>query len=75
MIVSDGSQPPPDAANTYVPSACPGGRAPHAGLEDGVSPCTTCSDFEWTLLQVRTSVVSASGQLLGEALRGLGGRC
>ncbi|MCP3398546.1 FAD-dependent oxidoreductase [Bradyrhizobium sp. CCGB20] len=50
IIVSDGSQPPPDAANVYVPSACPGGRAPHAWLEDGAS-LYDLFGFEWTLLQ------------------------
>ncbi|MET4326781.1 2-polyprenyl-6-methoxyphenol hydroxylase-like FAD-dependent oxidoreductase [Bradyrhizobium sp. i1.15.2] len=50
IIVSDGSQPPPDAANVYVPSACPGGRAPHAWLDDGVS-LYDLFGFEWTLLQ------------------------
>ncbi len=69
LIVSDGSQPPPDAANAYVPSACPGGRAPHAWLEDGVS-LYDLFGLEWTLLQFG-EVVSASGAL-GEALRGLG---
>ena len=50
IVVSDGSQPPPDAANAYVPSACPGGRAPHAWLADGVSLYDRFG-FEWTLLR------------------------
>jgi 2-polyprenyl-6-methoxyphenol hydroxylase-like FAD-dependent oxidoreductase len=50
IIVSDGTAPPPDAANVYTPSACPGGRAPHAWLEDGVS-LYDLFGFEWTLLQ------------------------
>jgi hypothetical protein len=29
IIISDGATPPSDAANVYVPPACPGGRAPH----------------------------------------------
>ncbi|MGE5203748.1 MAG: FAD-dependent oxidoreductase [Acidobacteriota bacterium] len=37
LIVSDGTAPPPDDANRYVPSAVPGGRAPHAWLPDGRS--------------------------------------
>lgn len=69
LIVSDGSKPPPDAANVYVPSACPGGRAPHAWLEDGVS-LYDLFGFEWTVLQFG-EVVSASGPL-GEAARALG---
>ncbi|BAM91442.1 hypothetical protein S58_54640 [Bradyrhizobium oligotrophicum S58] len=50
IIVSDGTRPPPDAANVYVPSACPGGRAPHAWLEQGVS-LYDLFGFEWTLLR------------------------
>ncbi|MFT5485259.1 MAG: 2-polyprenyl-6-methoxyphenol hydroxylase-like FAD-dependent oxidoreductase [Paracoccaceae bacterium] len=37
LIVSDGTNPPPDSPVDYVPSACPGGRAPHMWLEDGAS--------------------------------------
>jgi 2-polyprenyl-6-methoxyphenol hydroxylase-like FAD-dependent oxidoreductase len=69
IVVSDGSLPPPDAANVYVPSACPGGRAPHAWLEDGVS-LYDLFGFEWTLLQF-DDVVSANGQL-SDAARALG---
>jgi 2-polyprenyl-6-methoxyphenol hydroxylase-like FAD-dependent oxidoreductase len=49
LIVGDGTQPPPDSANTYVPTACPGGRPPHAWLEDGRSLFDTFHT-EWTLL-------------------------
>ena len=34
IVVSDGSAPPPDDPAAYVPSACPGGRAPHLWLAD-----------------------------------------
>ncbi len=37
LIVADGTNPPPDSAVDYVPSACPGGRAPHVWLDDGAS--------------------------------------
>lgn len=37
IILPDGTAPPADAANRYVPSATPGGRAPHAWLADGRS--------------------------------------
>jgi hypothetical protein len=60
IIVPDGSTPPPDAANVYVPSACPGGRAPHAWLEGGVS-LYDLFGFEWTLL--------CFGQALSDATR------
>ena len=49
LIVPDGSQPPPDAPNSYVPTACPGGRPPHAWLDDGRSLYDSLH-FEWTLL-------------------------
>ncbi|HEY2184706.1 MAG TPA: hypothetical protein VGH39_06915, partial [Xanthobacteraceae bacterium] len=37
IIVSDRTLPPPDSINAYVPSACPGGRAPHLWLGEGRS--------------------------------------
>ena len=51
VIVRDGSTPPPDAPNTYVPSACPGGRPPHAWLADGRSLYDALGP-EWTLLHL-----------------------
>ncbi|SNS88161.1 2-polyprenyl-6-methoxyphenol hydroxylase [Noviherbaspirillum humi] len=48
-IFSDGTRPPPDAANEYIPSACPGGRPPHIWVGDGVSLYDTFGP-EWTLL-------------------------
>ena len=49
VIVADGTTPPPDAANAYTPSACPGGRPPHAWLADGRSLFDTFG-AGWTLL-------------------------
>jgi len=49
VIVSDGTHAPPDQANVFVPSACPGGRPPHAWLDDGRSLFDTFHS-EWTLL-------------------------
>ena len=40
IIVGDGSMPPPDRPNDYVPTACPGGRPPHLWLADGRSLTT-----------------------------------
>lgn len=37
LVVDDGSPPVTDAINEYVPTARPGGRAPHAWLADGAS--------------------------------------
>jgi len=49
LIVKDGCTPPPDQPNSYVPTACPGGRPPHAWLDDGRSLYDSFN-FEWTLL-------------------------
>jgi 2-polyprenyl-6-methoxyphenol hydroxylase-like FAD-dependent oxidoreductase len=49
IIVADGTAPPPDAANVYVPTACPGGRPPHAWLADGRSLFDSFHGG-WTLL-------------------------
>jgi 2-polyprenyl-6-methoxyphenol hydroxylase-like FAD-dependent oxidoreductase len=49
LIVPDGSTPPPDAANSYTPTAAPGGRPPHAWLDDGRSLYDSFGP-EWTLL-------------------------
>jgi 2-polyprenyl-6-methoxyphenol hydroxylase-like FAD-dependent oxidoreductase len=50
-IVPDGTPPPADAADVYVPSACPGGRPPHLWLPDGRS-LYDLFGFEWTLLRM-----------------------
>jgi hypothetical protein len=60
LIVPDGSAPPPDAPNSYTPSACPGGRPPHAWLADGRSLYDTFN-FEWTLLVLGENAADASG--------------
>jgi 2-polyprenyl-6-methoxyphenol hydroxylase-like FAD-dependent oxidoreductase len=49
VIVSDGTAPPRDQANVYEPTACPGGRPPHAWLGDGRS-LFDAFGTEWTLL-------------------------
>ena len=59
VIVNDGSDLPPDAANTYVPTAKPGGRAPHVWLNEGASLYDRFG-FEWTLLRFGTSPPDAS---------------
>jgi 2-polyprenyl-6-methoxyphenol hydroxylase-like FAD-dependent oxidoreductase len=51
IIVSDGAAIPPDDAHTYVPTASPGGRAPHLWLDDGRSLFDTFG-FDWTLLRI-----------------------
>ena len=66
VIVGDGTAPPPDRPNEYVPTACPGGRPPHAWLDDGRS----LFDFfhsEWTLLVLGTG--ARRGPLRGRGAR------
>ncbi len=52
IIVSDGTTPPPDEANRYTATACPGGRAPHAWFDDGASLFDRFG-FDYTLLALR----------------------
>ena len=59
IIVPDGTAPPPDAANSYQPTACPGGRAPHLWLGDGRSLYDTLG-FEFTLLQLGATPADAA---------------
>lgn len=49
IIVGDGAPLPPDESNAYVPTASPGGRPPHAWLDDGRS-LFDLFHTEWTLL-------------------------
>jgi 2-polyprenyl-6-methoxyphenol hydroxylase-like FAD-dependent oxidoreductase len=59
IIASDGTSPPPDAANTYTPTACPGGRPPHAWLGDGESLYDRFGS-DWTLLCLQASPQAGS---------------
>ena len=63
-IVPDGSAPPPDTPNVYVPSACPGGRPPHLWLPDGRS-LYDLFGFDWTLLDVRALKSEEARDLYG----------
>jgi hypothetical protein len=69
VIVADGTAAPPDAVNTYVPTACPGGRAPHLWLEDGRS-LFDAFGFEWTLL--RLGKRAPAGAAFARAAAGIG---
>lgn len=53
IIIADGEQAPPDAANIYVPSASPGGRTPHMWLADGRSLFDLLG-LEWALIVTRS---------------------
>jgi hypothetical protein len=68
LIISDGTAPPPDTPNSYQPTACPGGRAPHLWLGDGRSLYDALG-FEFTLLQLGDmSVDAASFRAAAQAL-------
>ncbi|TFZ05495.1 hypothetical protein EZ313_02145 [Ramlibacter henchirensis] len=60
IVVPDGTSPPPDTPNEYVPTACPGGRPPHAWLEDGRSLYDTFH-VGWTLLALGPDAPDAGG--------------
>jgi 2-polyprenyl-6-methoxyphenol hydroxylase-like FAD-dependent oxidoreductase len=49
IIVGDGSQPPPDSPNVYIPSGVPGGRAPHVWTDGARSLYDRCGQ-DFTLL-------------------------
>jgi len=61
-IVPDGTAPPPDTPNAYVPTACPGGRPPHLWLPDGRSLYDLLG-FEWTLLAFRETRMAGAPAL------------
>ena len=55
IVVTDGTSPPPDQANVYEPSACPGGRAPHLWFDQETAKPVSLYDrfgFEFTLLKL-----------------------
>jgi hypothetical protein len=73
VIMADGTSPPPDTANDYQPTACPGGRPPHAWMPDGQS-LFDVFHREWTLLLLGegpwdTSPVLEQATALGMDLR------
>jgi len=70
LIIPDGTAPPPDAANAYQPSACPGGRPPHAWLDDGRSLFDSFGP-EWTLLVLGEQAPPTTGFVQAAASMGL----
>jgi 2-polyprenyl-6-methoxyphenol hydroxylase-like FAD-dependent oxidoreductase len=68
LIVSDGTAPPPDTVNTYRPSACPGGRAPHLWLADGRSLYDALG-FEFTLLQILATADTTAFRNAADAMQ------
>lgn len=70
LVVGDGTAPPADAPNTYVPTACPGGRPPHAWLADG-SSLYDSFHREWTLLALGPDAPAAEGFVAAAGALGL----
>ncbi|MBX3638766.1 MAG: hypothetical protein KF683_25615, partial [Rubrivivax sp.] len=73
VIVRDGAALPPDEPNRYTATASPGGRPPHAWLDDGRS-LFDLFHSEWTLLVLGpeappTADFEAAAQALGVDLR------
>ena len=70
-IVPDGTVPPPDSASIYVPSACPGGRAPHIWLDDGRSLYDRLG-LDWALLRLGPQATAIDGFVASARARGIG---
>ncbi|MDP9901133.1 FAD-dependent oxidoreductase [Variovorax ginsengisoli] len=73
VIVGDGATLPPDEPNAYTPTASPGGRPPHAWLDDGSSLYDHFYS-EWTLLTLGpeasdTSAFESAAKALSMDLR------
>jgi 2-polyprenyl-6-methoxyphenol hydroxylase-like FAD-dependent oxidoreductase len=68
VVVCDGTAPPPDSPNAYVPTACPGGRAPHLWLADGRSLYDVLG-FEFTLLALGQSADIAPFRAAADTLK------
>jgi 2-polyprenyl-6-methoxyphenol hydroxylase-like FAD-dependent oxidoreductase len=69
-IVPDGTVPPPDSASIYVPSACPGGRAPHIWLDDGRSLYDRLG-LDWALLRLGPQATAIDGFVASARARGI----
>ena len=70
VIIGDGSAAPPDEANLYVPSASPGGRAPHAWLADE-SSLYDGFGFDFTLLCLTDATDCVAGFEAAATRRGI----
>jgi 2-polyprenyl-6-methoxyphenol hydroxylase-like FAD-dependent oxidoreductase len=64
IVYSDPGRPVEDKPNVYVPSAAPGGRAPHAWIDQDTS-LYDLFGFEWTLL--RTGADAPRGEAFAAA--------
>jgi 2-polyprenyl-6-methoxyphenol hydroxylase-like FAD-dependent oxidoreductase len=70
IIVADSTRPPPDRPNEYLPTACPGGRAPHLWFPDGRSLYDLLG-FEFTLLQLGAAAPDAASWQAAAAALGV----
>jgi 2-polyprenyl-6-methoxyphenol hydroxylase-like FAD-dependent oxidoreductase len=70
IVAEDGKTPPPDKMNDYVPSAVPGGRAPHVWLRDGRSLYDTLG-FEFSLLRLGSHAPDTANLAKAAQARGL----
>jgi 2-polyprenyl-6-methoxyphenol hydroxylase-like FAD-dependent oxidoreductase len=70
LIASDGTVPPTDRMNDYVPTATPGGRAPHAWLDDGRS-LYDAFGFEFSLLRLGPHAPDGTAFVTAAAQRGM----
>ncbi|MEO7404266.1 MAG: FAD-dependent oxidoreductase, partial [Burkholderiales bacterium] len=70
IIIADGTAPPLDTANIYVPTGCPGGRAPHLWLGDGASIYDRFG-FDWTLLRLGSNAPDGDAFIATARDRGL----
>lgn len=73
IIVGDGAALPPDEPSAYIPTASPGGRPPHAWMDDGTSLFDHFHS-EWTLLALgpeapSTATFEVAAQALSVDLR------
>lgn len=64
ILVPDGTEPPPEHIADYLPTACPGGRAPHLWLPDGSS---LFDHFGQGFTLLATQEVEGTDRLLGVA--------
>lgn len=76
VVVDDGSTPPPTHYRDYVPSACPGGRAPHFWLSSGDSTARGEALYDrfgegFTLLVTAGPATAATPMLAHAAERGI----
>ena len=68
IIVGDGAALPPDEPSAYIPTASPGGRPPHAWMDDGTSLFDHFHS-EWTLLALGPEAPStATFEVAAQAL-------